>query len=116
MIGLAKSAVTSILRQRGLKIAREIDTGSWLSREEHDRIAYNDYDTRVLKEKPFYNIGAGGFRHRYWTNIDMPSDWYARDQSDFTPYDIEKQEPLPLQGDCAQAVYTSHTIEHVSDC
>ena len=38
-----------------------------------------NYSTESMAQRRFYNIGAGSFRHQYWTNIDLLSDWY-RDQ------------------------------------
>ena len=35
------------------------------------------FTKEVLESKPFYNVGAGGFYHPFWTNIDYVSDWYG---------------------------------------
>lgn len=104
-----------MLGKRGLKLAPLIDTGSWMDRKTFNELAYSGYADNSLTERRFYNIGAGNFLHPYWTNVDMPSEWYSSDQSDFVPYNIESKEPLPIENDSAEAVYTSHTIEHVSD-
>ena len=75
------------------------------------------YGLESVREKRFYNIGAGSFAHPCWTNIDHKSDWYAKHHNDvsFLEYDILAKEPLPLKNDSAELVYTSHTIEHITD-
>lgn len=73
------------------------------------------YSEEVLARKPFYNIGAGNFRHPYWTIVDKPSDWYARVQDDqkLLEYDLLSFEPLPIESNTAEIIYTSHTLEHI---
>lgn len=73
------------------------------------------YSAESLKSKSFYNVGAAGFYHPYWTNLDYKSDWYAPDQRDVVFIDLMKCEPLPIASGTAEIVYTSHTIEHVSN-
>lgn len=75
------------------------------------------YETDTLKRRPFYNVGAGGFQHPHWTNVDHPSDWYAKRQSkaSMIPWDMLELSPLPVEDAVAEVVYTSHALEHVSD-
>lgn len=80
------------------------------------------YSLQSIENKRFYNIGAGTFRHPYWTNIDLLSEWYAESQdgidtpgNSFINYNLFSLQPLPLQDEIAEVVYTSHTIEHVND-
>lgn len=62
----------------------------------------------------FYNIGAGGFSHPDWVNVDLKSDHYARIQpAGFIPYDLMDCAPLPIETGTAELIYCSHTIEHV---
>lgn len=70
-----------------------------------------------LQERHFYNIGAGSFRHKYWTNVDYASDWYAGQQEGtvFINHDLLTLAPLPIANSVAEAVYTSHTVEHITD-
>jgi len=68
-----------------------------------------------LERKPFYNVGAGSFWHPYWTNIDFVSDWYGDVQQNVRHFDLMSLEPLPIDPGTAKIIYTSHTIEHVSD-
>lgn len=71
----------------------------------------------TLRQKPFYNVGAGTFRHPYWTNVDNPSDWYQGQQQGqaMIAYDLMALEPLPVADSQAQIFYTSHTMEHISN-
>ncbi|CAK9073414.1 Streptogramin A acetyltransferase (Virginiamycin acetyltransferase D) (Vat(D)) [Durusdinium trenchii] len=73
------------------------------------------YSEEVLERKPFYNVGAGKFRHPHWTIVDKPSDWYANVQDGQTllAYDLLSFDPLPIESDSAEIVYTSHTLEHI---
>lgn len=73
------------------------------------------YPPDSLERKAFYNVGAAGFHHPCWTNMDFKSDWYAADQRDIVNIDLMKREPLPIENNSAEIIYTSHTIEHVSD-
>lgn len=63
-----------------------------------------------------YNIGAGRFRKEGWVNVNHASGWYKRVQSkNMVEYDIMLMEPLPLETNSADVVYSSNTIEHVTD-
>ncbi len=75
------------------------------------------YSKEALDKKCFFNIGAGNFSHPYWTNIDCPSDWYSSAQKDKVDlsWDAMSLGPLPVPDDTANIVYSSHTIEHISD-
>ena len=39
------------------------------------------YPQDSIKNKRFYNIGAGAFSHPCWTNVDYDSEWYASNRS-----------------------------------
>jgi SAM-dependent methyltransferase len=75
------------------------------------------FPAESLAARSFYNIGAGSFRHKFWTNVDFSSDWYAGQQADskFINHDLFSLKPLPIPSANAEAVYTSHTVEHVND-
>ena len=73
------------------------------------------YPSPRLAEKPFYNVGAGGFWHPHWTNLDQASDWYSPEQKEIVSYDLMALEPLPIPSGRAEIIYASHTIEHVSE-
>ena len=69
----------------------------------------------AVRERRFYNVGAGGFSHPCWTNVDYGSDWYGPVQSNFVQYDLLGTDPLPVADGTAEIVYSSHTIEHIPE-
>lgn len=74
------------------------------------------YGKDSLDNKRFYNIGAGGFYHHYWTNIDYATDYYANYQkSGFINHNLMSLADIPVESNTAEIVYTSHTIEHISE-
>lgn len=82
-----------------------------------DEIYQRQYSEDALAQRRFYNVGSGTFSHKYWTNIDLASDWYAGSQAgtDFINFDLFSYAPLPIESGKAEAVYTSHTVEHIND-
>ncbi len=80
---------------------------------------YQDYyPMESLKERRFYNIGAGSFYHPYWTNVDHISAWYAANTEHTLKginYDLFELKPLPVADHSAELIYTSHTLEHVNN-
>jgi hypothetical protein len=54
------------------------------------------YILNDLRNKRFYNIGAGNFRHPYWTNIDYHSDWYKTNPIDIN-IDLLNFVQFPIQ-------------------
>lgn len=75
------------------------------------------YGVDSLLSRRFYNIGAAWNRHSCWTNVDHPSAWYAGDQKDNLdlPWDISLLQPINVESGTAEAVYSSHTVEHLLD-
>ena len=112
LIGFLKRLLTPLRRLL-------LDRGWQLSRtatERADARRYEaSYQPETLREHRFYNIGASSFRHQYWTNVDNPSSWYSVQQSDQIPWDLLSDDPLAVDDGVAEIVYTSHTIEHVTD-
>ena len=93
--------VRSLARRAGVDIRPWPERDPWVSDEEWRRL---------------YNIGAGGLRHWAWTNVDCASDWYEAQQGqEFIDLDLQDFDRLPLEDARAEAFYTSHTIEHVTD-
>ncbi len=79
---------------------------------------YNElFSADSIRNKKFYNIGAGTFRHPNWTNVDYSTDWYSKSQerSIFINFDLQSLEKLPIDDNTAEIVYSSHTIEHITD-
>ena len=76
------------------------------------------YSPDSIQNKRFYNIGAGNFFHPYWTNVDFFSEWYgANNQTSLSGihYDLMSLEKLPIDSNTAEVVYSSHTVEHITD-
>ena len=60
-----------------------------------------------------YNIGAGRFAHKLWTNIEYPNEYYSKNNVDI-PWDAESDKPIPIESGESPAIFTSHTIEHLT--
>ena len=75
------------------------------------------YLKESLENKRFYNIGGGAFLHPYWTVIDYTSYWYnvAEKGHSFISYNLFSLDKLPIPDNSAEVVYSSHTIEHISN-
>ncbi len=82
-----------------------------------DEVYFRHYSADALDHRRFYNIGAGTFRHRFWTNVDLATEHYSGQQigSDFINHDLLSLEPFPIESGKAEVCYTSHTVEHVTD-
>ncbi|MFH1115221.1 MAG: methyltransferase domain-containing protein [Pseudomonadota bacterium] len=104
-----KRFVRSLVNRFGFDITRTV-------KAEADAHVYDGFPEESLLKKRFYNIGAGSFNHTYWTNLDYSSKHYASVQNTpFLQYDLMALEPLPIGNEIAELIYSSHTIEHVSD-
>lgn len=77
---------------------------------------YSFYDENSIKEKRFYNIGAGNQRSMYnmWTYLDLKDSQYNKNNIDLF-FDLEKLSPMPIQNDCAEVVFSSFVVEHISN-
>jgi predicted SAM-dependent methyltransferase len=74
------------------------------------------YDDDSIKNKKFYNVGAGSFQHPYWTNLDYYSDWYKQNRLNTQiNFDLTSNKSFPIESESANIVYSSHTIEHIQD-
>lgn len=110
-----KKYVNATLNKADLEIRRASDP--WVSQQRWNEIYEELFDKDSLDHRRLYNIGAGGFRHWAWTNIDKCSDWYAsqQDEQAVIDYDLMTLSPLPVETETAEIIYTSHTIEHITD-
>lgn len=75
---------------------------------------YRDYSP----DAKFYCIGSGWWSHPKWLNVDVPSDWYApvHDSAGIdVPWDIATGEPVNIETGSAEAIFCSHTTEHLRD-
>lgn len=103
------SAIKRGMGHFGLDVVRK--------REPHlDYGLYQEYPVESLSQRRFYNVGSGMFYHPYWTNLDYASEHYESTQRHpFINYDLMQLAPLPIEDSSAEIVYSSHTIEHISD-
>jgi predicted SAM-dependent methyltransferase len=103
--------IRRLLERMGYRVQR-LDTRA-------DTYLYQaQFERKSLDERRFYNIGAGGFSHPYWTNVDLDSEWYAVNRKQTISgiqHDLLSLEPLPIEDESAEVVYSSHTIEHITD-
>ncbi|MEA4919255.1 class I SAM-dependent methyltransferase [Proteiniphilum sp.] len=76
---------------------------------------HNLYSDESIKEKRFYNIGAGSQRSKFdfWTYIDLETSKYSKKGIDIF-YDLESLSPIPVPDDHAEVVFNSFVIEHIS--
>ena len=109
---IVKSIIRVLLHKAGFEIKR----ASKRAADPYSLSLYASlYDAATLERKPFYNVGAGSFWHPYWTNIDYISDWYGSVQKSAIHHDLMSRDPLPIESNSAEIVYTSHTIEHIKE-
>ena len=108
-----KKGLNQLLSPLGLEVHRKQEPPKDPYRKElYERL----YSPQHLAQKPFINIGAGGFSHPYWTNLDFVSEWYAPMQKEgLVQYDMMALKPLPFDDASIEAAYTSHAIEHVTE-
>jgi SAM-dependent methyltransferase len=106
-----KDVVRKTLNRAGVRVTRVPAPTENMGLARYERL----YSADSLRERRFYNVGAGGFLHEYWTNVDYVSDHYAPLQHRPVHYDLMQCGPLPFESGTAELVYTSHTVEHVSD-
>jgi len=104
-----RGTIKSIGHKFGLEISR-------VKRPLLDYSPYNDFPPESLRRKRFYNVGAGKFAHPCWTNLDCKSEHYQAAQTHpFVEFDLMRLEPLPIEDNTAEIIYSSHCIEHVND-
>lgn len=72
------------------------------------------YSEESLRQRRFYNVGAGHFSHPYWTNLDKTSEVFAGGQVHLE-IDLLEDRPLPIDTGTAELFYASHVIEHIPD-
>ena len=66
--------------------------------------------------KKYLNIGGGNFLKQNWRVLDYYTDWYDYDPI-FVDYNInlEKNVQWPIDSGDFNLVYSSHTLEHLTD-
>lgn len=82
-----------------------------------DSYLYSKFPQNSLEKRLFLNVGAGSFRHKFWTNLDKSTDWYENHQEggNHIEFDLVEKKSLPFEDSSVETIYTSHTIEHVKD-
>jgi SAM-dependent methyltransferase len=104
--------IRGALNSAGYDIVRYKKPAARVGDEHNYRRWYGD---AAVDSSAFYNVGSGGFRHPQWTNVDRVSEWYGDVQGQVVDHDLESDDPLPIKTGTAAIVYTSHTIEHISN-
>ena len=108
-----QQAYLSLLRGATRRMGYEMLKNVW-----SEEAAYSQFAKEALDRRRFYNVGAGEFRHPHWTNVDHLSEYYAanlRRSGIDLDYDLFSLTPLPIESGVAEAIYSSHTIEHVTN-
>lgn len=104
------SYIVAIFGKIGYTIQRNPQKGK------ADNVYHEYYPEEAWGERRFFNVGAGGFYHKYWNNVDMKSDWYKSMQhTDYIDFNLESLDKLPVDNDYAYIVYSSHTVEHITN-
>lgn len=109
---MISTVIKKIFRLAGLQIERAA------AKPEQVNIYRAIYGDDSVNNKRFYNIGAGAFSHSCWTNVDFISDWYKSNNKKTLGginYDLFLLQPVPVESNTAEIIYTSHTIEHVNN-
>lgn len=108
---MSKTLIKKILRKAGLEVRLAI-------KKPDLNLYVKKYGSRAVDEKRFYNVGQSSFFHPAWTIVDyfrqqdgsivLPGDYAIH-------YDLMSLQPLPLESASAELIYTSHTLEHVTN-
>jgi predicted SAM-dependent methyltransferase len=114
------------LRDRGMTILREDGFRSFVGRglrftgnriiEGRKRDLKADIVDSYSEGTKFLNIGGGTFLKQDWRVLDYYTDWYDYDPI-FIDYnvDLESRSTWPIDTGEYELVYTSHTLEHLTD-
>ena len=104
---IPRTLIDRVFRTLGYKIER-IKSGD-------DSRLYQQYPKQSLINKKFLNVGAGKFNHKFWTNVDYGSEQYAKIQNEFIELNLIERPKFPFEDNSIELIYTSHTIEHITD-
>jgi len=99
--------IGNLFRRLGYKIER--------IKSKDDSHLYKDFSRESLEEKSFINIGAGNFKHKFWTNVDYGSEQYSKVQKEFVELNLTEKPKFPFENNSIEIIYSSHTIEHIDD-
>lgn len=104
-----KKIVHSIINKYGYKIVSN-------NPQRVDDEVYKNIEVN-FDHPSFINLGAGGFYHPMWHNVDYLNEYYEErlNSNVHIQHDFSKITKLPLDDDSLIAVYTSHLIEHLNN-
>lgn len=117
---MIKSMVKKMLLKCGYNIKK-------ISRIDKERAMYVDlFGSESVEKKRFYTISAGGhiefgggINHPFWTSIDVNKSWEkgARqfNASQDIAHDLLSLQPIPVESNSAELVYSGLCIEHITD-
>ena len=108
---MIKKAAVTVLNKLGYRIVKKEDNTANLD------LYWNTFSQESISEKRFFNIGAGSFRHPFWTNVDLENEWYRDVQKEGVSinHDLFSLEKIPVKDNTAEIIYSSHTVEHIND-
>jgi ubiquinone/menaquinone biosynthesis C-methylase UbiE len=112
MMRAIKKIVNGSLSPLGVEIVRS--QSAFTSQD----LKLSDYPISDRPRDPAYlNVGAGQFRHPYWHNIDYLSDAYSDRIKSFVDINLNLMmlPTWPLESNSVNVVYSSHTVEHLTD-
>uniref|UniRef100_UPI004048C830 class I SAM-dependent methyltransferase n=1 Tax=Polynucleobacter sp. TaxID=2029855 RepID=UPI004048C830 len=107
------------------KILYKWGVGLTLDRYQSRLIFYSSRKDRALYKNikgdgEYVNVGAGAFKHPYWTNIDYKgqSKYYQSIQGkegiDYINLNLSRENVrLPFNNNSVNLIYCSHTLEHL---
>ena len=74
------------------------------------------YEIAKKPKHPLYlNVGAGRWSHPLWHTLDNPDPHYGKSLHSEIAFDLTSGQPWPIETASLAIVYSSHTIEHLSD-
>ena len=123
--GLADSVFFALFVRRFYKILYKWGIGLSLDRYQSRLIFYSSRKDKELYKNfkgdgEYVNVGAGAFRHPYWTNIDYKgqSKYYqtiqGKEEIDYLNINLcGENVRLPFDDNSVKLIYCSHTLEHL---
>ena len=102
--------IASFLFPRNTKLKMKLLQHNYL-----EQLIYSYYDKESIREKRFYNVGAGNQRSKFnfWSYIDLEASKYSKKGIDVF-YDLESLSSIPLPDTHAEVIFNSFVIEHIS--
>jgi len=113
-----RKRATNILQKEGpvAFVGRSLQfAGSYLL-EQSENKQKKDIIRSYSDDNRYLNVGGGDFLKENWRVLDYYSQWYDYDEIfvDFN-IDLEDEKRWPIDSDSYELIYSSHTLEHLSD-